>query len=417
MAITTTFKNMEDLFYETSNKIIINNLPLTSIKDLVDQLFIKYENELSLIPKCKCGNLKGNYLKNEYCNLCSTYVEDRFNELKPFIWISKLADNLPFLSPYVWGSINTLMGKDNGMRWLADSTYNPPSVQSYLHTIKAIIGGRGYLNVINNLDKILEFLKGYSKFKTPEKQLLIQSLLDKIQTDKREIFSSYLPLFNNNFFIVEKNNKDSYTSSVLGDIINIATLALNTINAPKVTDKRLEITTAKIISHVAELFIKYVKDNLAGKKKLIRKHIYGTRAHFTARAVITALSGKCEYDELHLPWSIAVPLFRPHIINLLVKQGYNYRIASEKVFSASTTFDSEIYNLITSYIMDRPDKGVPCLFHRNPSLLQGSSQRLRITKIKTDLGDNTISLSTLIVKAPNADFDGANGGTNKSQNI
>ena len=411
MAVVMTFKNMEDLFNETSNKIIINDLHIMDIKNLVDQLFITYENELSLVPQCKCGKLQGNYLKGEYCNACSTYVEDRFNELKPFIWVRQLKPDAPFLSPYIWGAMNMIMGKENAMGWLADTTYNPPSVQSFWHTIKAIIGGRGYYNVINNLDKILEFLKGYSKFKSPEKQLIIDTLLKKLKENKNEIFSQYLPLFNNNFFIIEKNNKDSYTSSILGDIINVATLTLNTVNAPKVTEKRLEITTAKIISLVSELFIKYVKENLSGKKKLIRKHIYGTRAHFTARAVITAISGKHEYDELHVPWSVAVPLFRPHIINLLIQKNYTYREASDKVFAASTTFDNEIYELLSSYIKDTPEKGVPCLFHRNPSLLQGSSQRLRITKVKTDMGDNTISLSTLIVKAPNADFDGDRGGS------
>jgi len=406
MPVTLTFKNMENLFHETSNKIIINDLPITAIKDLVDHLFIKYNNELSLIPKCKCGRLKGNYLKGEYCNACSTYVEDRFNELKPFIWVKELKDGLPFLSPYIWGTFNTIMGKENAMRWLSDPTYNPPKPQPFWHTIKALIGGRGYTNVINNLTTILEFLKGQSKFKIPEKQLLIDSLLDQIKHNPNDIFSQYLPLFNNNFFIVEKSNKDRYTSSVLGDIINVATLALNTINAPKVTDKRLEITTAKIISHVSDLFSKYVKDNLAGKKKLIRKHIYGTRAHFTARAVISAISGKHQYDELHIPWSIAIPLFRPHLINLLVKRGYTYRDASDKIFKASTTFDNELHQLLTTFISNRPDKGVPCLFHRNPSLLSHSSLFLRITKIKEDTGDNTISLSTLVVKGPNSDFDG-----------
>ena len=406
MSVILDLKNMEDLFNETSNKIIINDMRIFDIKELVEQLFIKYENELTLIPKCKCGKLQGNYLKGEYCNACSTYVEDRFNELKPFIWVRQMRSDIPYLSPYIWTTINMLMGKENPMRWLADTTYNPPKIQSFWHTIKAIIGGRGYLNVINNLDKMLNWLKTYSKFKSPEKQLIIDTLLKKITENKDEVFSPYLPLFNNNFFIIEKNNKDRYTSSVLGDIINVATLALNTVNAPRVTDKRLEITTAKIVALVSDLFVKYVRENLSGKKKLIRKHIYGTRAHFTGRAVITAISGKHEYDELHVPWSIAVPLFRPHIINLLVKKGYNYREASDKVFAASTTFNDEIYQLLKVYITNTPEGGVPCLFHRNPSLLQGSTQKLRITKIKTDTGDNTIALSTLIVKSPNGDFDG-----------
>jgi len=406
MSVVLKLKNQSELFNEVKNKIIINDLNITDMKDLKEELFVKYSNELSLIPQCKCGRLKGNYLKNEYCEACSTYVEDRFNELKPFIWVYKLRDDLPFLSPYIWGTINLLMGKDDSLRWLADTTYNPPSVQSYLHTIASLIGGRGYLNVINNLDKILEFIKGYSKFKKPEKQLHIDELLKRIKSEKQNMFTDYLPLFNNNFFVVEKNNKDTYTSSVLGDIIDIAMMVITTVNNYKVTPKRQEITTAKIIAKISNLFQKYVKDNLAGKKKLVRKHIYGTRAHFTGRAVITAIAGKHEYDDLHLPWKVAIPLFRPHILNVLMKKGYTYRDASDKIFAASTTFDEEIYEIFNHFIQSHPSGGIPALFHRNPTLLQGSMQLFKITKIKRDMNDRTISLSILVVKAPNADFDG-----------
>lgn len=38
--------------------------------------------------------------------------------------------------------------------------------------------------------------------------------------------------------------------------------------------------------------------------------------------------------------------------------------------------------------------------------MQGSTQRLRITKFKTDPHDRTIGLGILVVKAFNADFDG-----------
>ena len=40
---------------------------------------------------------------------------------------------------------------------------------------------------------------------------------------------------------------------------------------------------------------------------------------------------------------------------------------------------------------------------RKPSLLSGSAQLIYITKVKTDMRDNTTSISILIVKSCNAD--------------
>lgn len=43
---------------------------------------------------------------------------------------------------------------------------------------------------------------------------------------------------------------------------------------------------------------------------------------------------------------------------------------------------------------------------KKPSLLQGSAQTVKISKVKTNVNDKTVSMSILIVRAPNADFDG-----------
>lgn len=37
---------------------------------------------------------------------------------------------------------------------------------------------------------------------------------------------------------------------------------------------------------------------------------------------------------------------------------------------------------------------------------RGSTQQFRITKVKTEVHVNTVSMSVLVLKAPNADFDG-----------
>jgi len=362
---------IDQLFHEVENKIIVNRLRLQDIEFLKNAIRTEYADTISLVPSCLCGQLQGGYLKGEICPRCNSPVKEKFTELKPVVWYEKLADDLPFLSPYLWASINLVMGKTDSLRWLADTTYNPGEQQPYLYVIKDIIGGRGYRNVINNLDTILNYLKGHSKFKKPDKQLQLDILLDIVTNHKDKIFSNYLPALNNDLFVIEKNNKDIYTSEILGSAYDVAIMVLTVINNPRTTDKRREITTAKVIAKTAELAANYIRDNFAGKTKLIRKHIYGTRAHFTARAVITSISGKHDYNELHVPWSVAVPLFRPHLLNKLIKRGYNYRDAHDKILAASTTVDMEIKEVLDELIQESPyttvsgKKGIPVLFHRN----------------------------------------------------
>jgi hypothetical protein len=62
--------------------------------------------------------------------------------------------------------------------------------------------------------------------------------------------------------------------------------------------------------------------------------------------------------------------------------------------------------LFQELIAESPYDGIPIILQRNPTLVRLSAQALRVTKIKTDPHINTISMSVLALKGPNADFDG-----------
>lgn len=57
---------------------------------------------------------------------------------------------------------------------------------------------------------------------------------------------------------------------------------------------------------------------------------------------------------------------------------------------------------VTAHRVDREDRNDPTDQPDNKSLKRGSIQRLFIPRIKTDLTDDTISLSTLVLKDMNA---------------
>ena len=53
-----------------------------------------------------------------------------------------------------------------------------------------------------------------------------------------------------------------------------------------------------------------------------------------------------------------------------------------------------------------PYKGIPVLWVRNPVVRVGGVELMFVTHIKSDMGDQTISMSSLMCPFSNADFDG-----------
>jgi len=405
MPVVQRIKNLDEYFHATERKLLLNNFSLleTNPEDLVKLLYTKYEDEITLIPQCECGNYKGAYLLGKVCPKCNTTVIKTFDEIKPLLWIEQFRDDLPFLNPHFWTQMRYLLSrKIDCVRWLGDTSYNPPGVPAFMQTIKELIGGRGYKNLISNIEKILLYVANNSLFRANGKDVKAKKLLKEYQENKDKLFSSYLPLINKRLFVMEVTNKGNYTTSMLADTIDIALFAIKLANLDK-NSKKVENGTATLIANLSNLFNKYVKEKLAGKKGMVRKHIYGSRSHFTFRAVITSLPSTADYDELWVPWTIGVTAFRPHLLNKLLKRGFTYKKASRLLFNSVNKYDPLIDELLIELIKESPYKGIPILFNRNPSLLQGSIQLQYITKFKKDVRDKTISVSMLVIKAPNGD--------------
>lgn len=409
MPVIQTYNNLDNFYFSIERKILINNFRQyeTDPNELAKLLFSVYKDEITLIPKCECGELQGRYNLGKVCPKCNTTVVEAFDELKPILWIEKFRDDLPFLSPYFWTQMRTLIYKKiDAMRWLADTSYNPRNVPAFLHSIKEIIGGRGYLNVINNIDKILLYIINNSIFKSNNKDKKAKKLLKLYEENKDLLFSNFLPIVNKRLFVMEiSSGGDTYTTTLPADVINIVKDGIKLANLYP-NSKKVENGTAAIISNISKMFMKYVKEKLASKPGLVRKHIYGTRSHFTFRAVITSLPSREDYDILHVPWMVGPVVYRPHLLNKLMKRGFTYKEASDLLFKAVNKYYPIVDELLQELIKESPYKGLPVLFNRNPTLGQSSINMHFITKFKTDLSDWTISMNLLVAKQYNADIDG-----------
>lgn len=407
MPVIQQLTNLDDYFTSLDRKILLNDLSVTDSK-LSDLIYTTCESEISMVPQCDCGELRNGYLIDKVCPSCNTTVIKPFENINPLLWIKTFDDNTKFLNPEFWSMLSKLIStKMDGVRWLADSSYNPPVVPPMLRPLKDIIGGRGYLNLINNLNKILLFLKNSTIIKTSlNKRSKLDGLITIYETSEDLLFSNYLPLINKKLFIAEKTATGQYNSILLADIIDMAVLAITSANDVDMSTRRIHNNTAKLISNSSILFTNYMTDMAAGKNGFYRKNIYGTRMHFSFRYVISSLEIMYDYDTVHVPWSVGLTTFRPHVINKLKKRGYRIKKIERMISDSTKCYHPVIDEILQELIDESPYKGIPILANRNPTLLVGSIQRVFITKFKTNVRDETVNISILIAKAFNADFDG-----------
>lgn len=406
MALIQKLISLDDLYSRTGRKIMLNDLHLTT-ENLKDLIYTTTGEKISLIPQCECGNLKNGYMLGKVCNICGTDVIRPFDNIEPLLWVRKFDDSIPFINPKLWGMLSAIIStKLDGLRWLSDTSYSVKTVPPVLLSIASVIGGRSYLNVINNIETIITMLQHHSSYKTILKATKLKVLLRIYKKSQAVSYSSYIPLINKKLFISETSNTGRYDTLLLADVIDLAMLAITVSNDVRLTQKKKEAATAKIISKSSKLFIDYIKDLVARKNGLARKNIYGTRVHFSFRAVVSSLSNKKRYDTIEVPWIVGVTTLRPFLINKLYGLGYTLKQADKMLLEACFIYNPLLDDLLKEMIASHPEKGLPILMNRNPTLGAGSIHYLVISKFKTDINDMTIGISKLIAKSLNLDYDG-----------
>ncbi len=416
MGITQNILNLDAYYRRTSgDKIIVNDLnyfSITDIEKLNSSLMTIYNNSdtLSTIPSCDCGNFNGRYLVDKYCPDCGTKCKEVHDKVEPLLWLKSMTPDLKFMNPDFWLILAKTMDKKiDYIRWLCDVKYNPPvEIPNFVHGVKELLGGiRTYENTMKNIPAILKYLMNHSRFKEIDKQEHLQLLLDMYNKYKHDLFTEHLPIINKKLFVMENTTKGRFVNLAVSDVIDVVMMWIKAVNDDSKNEKKMSSATATAVSKLAGLYHTYFENYVVQKIGIFRKHVYGARSHFTFRSVIASVPGKHMHDELHVPWAIGLTVMRPHLLNKLVKRGYTYKTANYMLFKGIKRYDPVLDELLNELIAESPYKGIPVIGQRNPSLKQGSAQRLFITKFKSnDIFDFTINISQLIIKTPNGDYDG-----------
>jgi len=392
--------------------IIVNDLVEASEKDKETNnrlIYTRYDTDLlSNIPSCECGATQGAHLIGEQCPECPTKVTEPMNQkLDPFLWI-RSPKGLPekgLINPKVLTMFRDRFRRStfDTMRWLTDVNYHTDAKKPYIVEQLIEMGiPRGYINFVNNFDQIVEIL--FSLKEPGEKKEEDFYLYELVRSHRHKIFNQYLPIPNRSMMILDSNNQgnfiDATAKNIIATVRNVIGIDTDFLS---LTHQKRENRTIKTLMELSEVYQDFDDSLLASKFGLFRKQVYSGRSHFTCRAVITSITAPHHYRNIEIPWGVGVSMFRIHLVNYLFAMGYTANEAIAFLNEHAMKYHPLLDEMFQRLIAECPYQGIPVLFVRNPSLQRGSLQNGFISKVKTDVRDQTIGISILIVRPLNAD--------------
>ena len=412
----SVYQELVDFDYEFSvqkaKPTIINDLMTSSEEDKQRLKALIQKNYsadlLSNLPSCDCGAIVGEYNIGKYCQLCDTHVVAPLDsQIEPILWMRAPNGVAPLLNPVVFLILNEKFKKSSFeiIQYLINGNYRTVSKIPTIVDDMARVGiERGYNYFINNFDAIIQYLCDHPDFRKDNDNEKLKLFL---KTYRNCIFSNYLPLPNKSLLVIEETSTGTYVDPIIvGAIDALQTIAGIDQNDILQNQRVKENRTAKTLIELALFYDNFYRATFSGKPGVFRKHVFGTRSHFSFRAVISSITDVHTYDEIHIPWSVAVAVFRIHLFNRLHRMGYKPNDAIKLINEHSYRYHPLLDQLFNEFIHTSKEGGVVCALNRNPSLHLASIQKVRITKVKTNVRDLTLGMSILIVTGFNADFDG-----------
>jgi len=410
------------LNYETLDAKVLNgsdmSLDDTDLSSIKDDIFYNVDNTFKFISSCDYGCTTGNFYEGMKCVKCGTMVKAMNPDISQFRSMFRLHEPYPMiLHPIAYRVFHAWLGRRKGIFILESILLIK---KNFPIELKEAGFEHGLTAFQRDFDRIIDFLLTKSKFVSTDMLKRGTNIREFIQKYRDCIFIRNVPILNKSLHIItsKKKSKDPkkskkekiFTDSQVGLIMQMYHILSDT-RFTIVTDRETSNRRATIDKSIMKFAMTYysyldeiVNKKLSKKKGFIQQNIVAGRFDNTFRGVISPIVGIHEGDELHIPWTTGVCLWKREIINLLRNRfNYSYEDALMKHFKAVDEYDTEIHRIMDTLILECPYKGMPTMWDRNPTLNIGSNQLLFITKVKADIRDKTISMSQMIVKAPNAD--------------
>jgi hypothetical protein len=406
-----------------SEPIILNHFDYTDPDYMtkLSELVFSDGTGADFVAKCHCGELSGNQIAGQICRICGSEVS-RNNLLDSDNLICRNWVTAPkelvhgWLTPKIYLNLANWLAYDKGRKSYINDILDvdadlPYDIRDFLESIDHSDRsgkGRGFTFLYNHFDRIMNYF--IYDHPTISKKSITPSIKFCMELYRDIIFCRYVPILNSaiNPIVTQEGggpNRRKY-SDVTADHILKAMISLSRLEfSPKKRHQLLhaERTAYKAYRNIIDYIEEATKKYIATKKAIPRTSIFGSRFHFSFRGVIVPIVGPHLYYELHIPWKMAVNTLRVHIKGILCRE-YDMGIheVEIRVRRALNKFDPLIKEIMDRMIEESPFPGLPCLWDRPPSIRDGSVMLKYWTKIKTDLEDSAIGMSSLDVALQNA---------------
>lgn len=362
---------------------------------------------------CDCEFLDEAHFLGVICENCGTPVVSTSNRpIVPSMWIRAPEGVDRLISPQLWIMLSNYltMKEFDFLEYLTNTSYSYDdasitSKETRRKLDKLLVKGfpRGLNNFTRNFDEIFQFLLDANIIHNNKGEMNAF-----ITANKSKMFPKHIPIPSKLCFVAESTTSGNYLDEPIGPAIE-AVLTFCSIGSSPIPIKpqTVQNRVAESLKNLAVYHKNLAKTRVAQKPGLVRRHVLGGRLNFTGRGVITSISDPHDYDELHVSWGIMCQLMKYQLVNKLKrKKRWTSRKCTQHIYEHTLQYCPILNECFLELIAESNYKGIGVTFHRNPTLQRGSTQRFFITKVKTDLRDNSISMSVLCLKAPNADFDG-----------
>jgi len=369
---------------------------------------------------CSCNDLHGQIFEGQICPECNSEVTKQRSIISRVGWID--TKDYKLIHPRMYKFISQYLGASRLKSYInknmpidVDGNIIVPDKKDLKPTIKDPMPeciGMGVTAFIENFDAILETFRVRNK---DEKK----NIYDFIRQNRSKLFITKIPVYSPRLRPVVVIKDKVITDPLNEKYVQILKLVsgLHSLEADRTP--LAENAYINKIQSLLEEIDNFVILALNGKKGLIRNMVLGSRLNFSSRCVITPLPARrgalypsgdeeadnasCDLDEIHMPYIVSLELFKLEVLNYLrVKRSISYFEAITIFNDAINNFNEEIYNFMSSYI----GEGRYILLNRNPTIAIGSFLCMRITKIKPDISDVTMSIRNNILKFLSADYDG-----------
>ena len=411
---------------------IVNDLPAFTEQnlDLIHKtIYVRHTPDmLSNVPSCDCKKSKGEYRLGTHCPFCGTEVREVVAEqLETITWIRAPREVDALINPLVWTLLSERfsIGSFNLIQYLTDTQYRIPENQvgKFSPITDQLPFERGLNYFIRNFHHmegnpnepgIKDFLFSLNIFKSRVKGKATTDFLRKMLDENQDaIFARHIPIPHRSLLVVEDGTSggvylDEFTPKAINAVLTLAGIDTPSVKGELTTSLRLrESRAVRTVARLAEYYYYVCSKRLAKKEGIFRKHVFATRSHFSFRAVVASITEPHHHEHIYIPWGVATSVFQLHLTNKLYRLGFTPNESQDFLHRYATTYHPLLDFLFKELIAESPDpRGIAATLNRPPSLKRGSIQAVFIARVKHPDEGQTVSMSILIVRPLNCDFDG-----------